>query len=196
MPGDYEYQHVDNAGIYKNTDGIGKKEPYRVAIDGYFLPITPSKISYTNGGRNETAFLVNDRAFTIPHTPEVQTFEFEFRVPAYVEYYNYDGRGNPSFPAYMNSYGEPHHQFWSDMLWEIMYQKKPCNLYLERHDQDTCMDRKVLLNEFSYEEDAEKGDDFIFHVTFMDYYEQHNQETSDAYNHHLIATKHARGWLT
>lgn len=171
--------------------------PYQVIIDGDILPITPSKITISQVDRTETVYLADDTFTVIPHRDGAQTFSFDFRIPMYQPNLKFvQGRNgtNELLYPFEISDSTPSHQFWSDKLWDLKKYKRRTELCIIRHYGDTSMVEPVFLTDWSYEEDAEKGNDFIFHVTFTDYQDQYNQEIGSTVEHHLIKSKNVRGW--
>lgn len=192
----HSYTKVNNSQIYEQTRGYDTDE-YRVFIGVHFVPITPSKITYSQEDRTETIYLASDSYLIVPHKDGPQTFSFDFRVPMHANenrfIYTEKPTGDAIYP-FMTKMSVPSHQFWSDYLWNLKQEKTPINLGVYRHKGDTSMSRPVYLTDWSYVEDAEKGNDFIFSVTFTDYIVQKNQEIAWAIEQDLITSKNVRGW--
>lgn len=147
------------------------------------LPITPSSLTISNQDRTETVFLANDEPFTIPHKDGPQTFSFEFRMPA-------DGTVYP----FMFDDATLDFIDSTDYLWNLKQAQKPIHFIVDRRNVGPTLDETVLLTDYSYTEDAEKGDDFIFQVKLINFHGQTNQELEALDTHGLILTKNARGW--
>lgn len=191
------------ANVYtKLTDPtIGRKfgsrggEPYRVYIDGNLLPITPSKITYSHVDRTETVYLADESFMVLPHPDGPQTFSFDFRIPMFADNNHFiQGAGVERLYPFEFTDTTPSHQFWSDLFWELKRDKKKTELTIIRHSSDHSMCEPVYLTDWSYAEDADKGNDFIFSVTFSDYWDHENQEIEGTVMHHLVREQNVRGW--
>lgn len=189
------YTKTTDPTIGRSGGPTGGKE-YRMYIDGNVLPITPSKITYNHVNRVETVYLADESFMVLPHPDGPQTFSFDFRIPMYAEgnhFIQSKSSGQALYPFELPD-STPSHQFWSDLLWELKRDKKKTELTIIRHTSDQSMCEPVYLTDWSYVEDAEKGNDFIFSVTFTDYWDQENQEIEGTVLHHLVREQNVRSW--
>lgn len=166
-----------------NTTDKEPDQAYIFHIGDLTVPWTPSSVTISNQDRTETVYLANDEPFTIQHKDGPQQFTFEFRVTA-----------NSKKLPFMNENAEYKPKAWTDYVWELKNKKVVTRLVIERYGDRPTMDEPVILTNYSYTEDAEKDNDFIFNVTFINYHGQENQETEALEEHGLILTKNARGW--
>lgn len=182
----YDQYWVEAQQSYIDWNGntISKpKKAYTFVIGNCVVPWTPSSATVKNSDNTEIVSLANDTYVTIPHRDSPQSFSFEFRMPA-------DGSTYP----YMLGEGSTYPKAWSDYLWLLKALKRTTTLSIWRTGNVFSMVEPVILTDFSYTEDAEKGDDFTFSVSFVTLHEQQNQELSALDTHGLILTKNARGW--
>lgn len=152
------------------------------------VPQTPKDVTYTGSDNTEVVTLANDLPFTIPHIDNPLTISFEFTV-SIKEYY------------FTNEGSDRHQDVWMDYLQQLKWERKPVELMIvknedkgDKYDVAYSFNFNVILTDWSVKEDAEKDDDMIINVTFMDYYGQTNQELSETVQHHLINARRARGW--
>lgn len=165
-----------------------KNEPYEFYIDDMLVPQTPKDVTYTGTDNTEVITLANDEPFTVPHFDGPMTISFEFTVS--VVEYEYTNQGSDRTQA-----------TWKDKLVDLKYNREPVELMIvknedtgDSYDVVSSFNFNALLTEWSIKEDAEKADDMIINVTFMEYYGQTNQELSETVQHHLINSRRARGW--
>lgn len=155
---------------------------YEFWIDDVKLPQTPGSFTISNNNKNEEITLANGQPFTLPQLDGAQKFEFEF------EYTTKD------YPWQFTDIKEDI-RFYTDYFWRIKDNRNPVKLTIirSRGEPSTCVE--VLLDDYSYTEDADNGNDYIFKLSFSEYHPQNNQELDIDIQHHLIAAGHARGWV-
>ena len=129
------------------------------------LPQTPSKITISNEDKTEVVSTADGRPFTIPHYDGPQKIEFEFDITC------------KDYPFTFKDAQEGI-RFYTDLMWDIKAQKGPIGITIIRSGGQPYTDMRVLLQDYSYVEDAENANDYTFSVTFMDYYTQTNHEAS------------------
>lgn len=157
-------------------------DAHKVRIGKYYLPITPEIISISNEDHIETKTMANGDFITVSYLDGPQSFGFDIRI------YKHD------YPFTFTEYWKGRdHKFWTDYLWTLKNEGKPIELVIER-SSGVHMVEKVLLKDYSYEEDANDLSDFTIHVTFIDYKMHKNQELDVGVTHQLIADRQARGW--
>lgn len=155
---------------------------YRVYINDTLLPQTPSSITISNANKNEVETLANGRPFTLAKLDGAQKFEFDFVVTQ--KQYPW------TFPPAVKGV-----RYFTDLVWQIKEDREPVTLTIlrSRNQPSTCV--TVLLDDYSYTEDAKQGSDYTFHVSFTEYHPQDNQEINADTTHHLITAGEARGWV-
>lgn len=155
---------------------------YKFFINDIQLPQTPGSFTISNSNQNETVILANGRPFTIPRLDGPQKFEFEFEITT--KAYPY------TFKDALEGI-----RFYTDLVWQIKQDRNPVVLKIIRSQNQppTCV--TVLLDDYSYTEDAENANDYIFKVSFTEYHPQNNQELDVQIEHHLITAGEARGWV-
>lgn len=157
-------------------------QAYRVYLGALELPVTPSKITVSNENRNETVELVNEDVVSNPKCDGLVTFEFDFLIPL------------QAYP-FVNAKVLERPDYYCDWLAQRKQKKEAFQFIVTRNNgfgRNTNV--KVLLEDYSYVEDAESGNDYVFSVTLKEYREWHNMEVDVSLNHHLINAKYARGW--
>lgn len=154
---------------------------YKIYIDEELLPITPAAVNITNQNKNEEFMLANGRPFTVARYDGAKKFSFEFEVTLRTDYsFVFPGANcNP--------------EFWKTHLEDIKEKRDPIYLVIERKSSTSTY--CVLLDDYSYDEDNDNANDYIFSVSFTEYHPQNNQELDTEVEHHLITAKEARGWV-
>lgn len=146
------------------------------------LPQTPGSFTISNKNKNEEFTMANGRPFTLPRFDGAQTFEFEFEITT---------------KAYPYTFADSLEgiRFYTDLVWQIKQDRNPITLTIlrSRNQPSTCV--HVLLDDYSYTEDAENGNDYIFKLKFTEHHPQNNQELDVEVKHHLITAGDARGWV-
>lgn len=155
---------------------------HQVYIGGKCLPQTPAKITISNQNHNEEFMMANGRPFTCPRWDGAQKFEFDFEIT--MDEYPFTIKG-------VNRQV----RWWTDYLWQIKQNKRPISLEILRRDPYPDTYVMVLLDDYSYVEDAENKSDYIFSVSFTEYNEQNNQEQDAGIQHHLLVAREARSWI-
>lgn len=182
MPSNYNYS--SNNKVNTQSQSISDQSMYQMSIAENLLPITPAKVTISNQDRTEVIYLANDQPFTILHFDGPQQYQFEFRIPKFGDE-----------PNFCLPNANTHHTFWTDLLWNLKAGRQPTWLMLARHRGDSVTNVPVVLTDYSYDEDAEKHNDFIFNVTFINYHGQANAKMDVIYVDSLVKPKNARGWL-
>lgn len=155
---------------------------YKVYINNVLLPQTPESITISNSNNNEVITLANGQSFTLPRLDSPQKFEFEFEITQ---------------KAYPWTFQEAMHgiRFFTDMVWQIKQDRNPIPLTITRTRGQPPTNVTVLLDDYSYTEDANNASDYKFKVTFTEWHPQNNQELDTNITHHLITAGYARGWV-
>lgn len=157
-------------------------DAHRVRIGEYYLPITPEVISISNSDNTEVSTMANGDYLTVPGIDGPQKFSFDIRI------------FKNNYPFTFEEYWRGRdHKFWTDYLWTLKRNGNPIELVIERNT-GRHMTELVMLQDYSYEEDANNMSDFTIHVTFIDFKTQNNQELDVNVTHQLIADRQARGW--
>lgn len=138
-------------------------EAYVVAIDGVTLPITPTSITISNENRNEVAYLASGDHWTIPKLDGPQKISFEFEIPVV------------DTPLVLPDVGYDFREF-TDWIWRIKQNRMPVTLDIDRTHDRPGTHITVLLDEYSYTEDAENGNAFLFSVSFTEYRPQESRD--------------------
>lgn len=155
---------------------------YQFWIEDVLLPQTPVSFTISNHNKNEEITLANGRPFTLPQLDGAQKFEFEFEFTTQDYSWQFTDTKEDI-------------RFYTDFFWRIKDNRNPVNLTIirSRGEPSTCV--TVLLDDYSYTEDAENGNDYTFKLSFTEYHPQNNQELDVDIQHHLITAGNARGWV-
>lgn len=146
------------------------------------LPQTPGSFTISNKNNNEEFTMANGHPFTLPRLDGAQKFDFEFEITTKAYPYQFaDAREGI--------------RFYTDLVWQIKQDRNPIGLTIirSRGEPSTCVN--VILDDYSYTEDAENGNDYVFKISFTEYHPQNNQELDIEIKHHLITAGYARGWV-
>lgn len=156
-------------------------DAYKFYINDILLPQTPASITISNANHNDVFVLANGRPFTVPKFDGPQTFEFEFEITQKAYPYTF----KDSLEGI---------RFYTDLVWQLKQDRDPITLTIirSRNQPSTCV--TVLLDDYSYTEDAENASDYIFKIKFTEYHPQNNQELDVEVQHHLVTAGQARGW--
>lgn len=157
------------------------RDVHKVWLDGNLLPITPSKITYEYEDRTEVHTMVDGNTLTIGRRDGPVTISFEFTDPDLDNKY-----------PYMNVGGR--HGDWSDVFWIWKRYQYPFELSIKREHAHLNVCMYVLLKDWSFVEDAEKSNDFIYNVTLIEYCPQTNMEINADLQHHLQKNRVQQGW--
>lgn len=138
---------------------------YKVYVDNVLLPQTPSAITISNNNHNEEITLANGRVFTPLKLDGCQTFEFDFEIPL--------KKNKVTFDHELKGI-----RFYTDLVWNIKAKREPIRLTIERTNGQPNTDVRVILQDYSYTEDAENGNAYTFSLKFTEYAPQINQLVS------------------
>lgn len=145
------------------------------------LPLTPDSIEISTTDKTKEETLVNGRPFTIAQLDGAQTFKFNFEI------------FNKPYP-FLFMEGFRGIRFFTDLVWQIKQDRKPIELTILRTNGKPHTHSIVLLQDYSYTEDADNLSDYTFSVSFIEYYPQKNQELQTTETHHLLAAGESSGW--
>lgn len=159
-------------------------DAHKVRIDKYYLPITPELITISNSDNTEVSTMANGDFITVPAIDGPQKFSFDIRIY----------KNNYPF-TFTEFWQDRNHKFWTDLLWNWKRWGDCLELVIERSTGEHMVER-VMLQDYSYDEDANDMSDFTIHVTFINYKMHNNQELDVSVTHQLIADRQARGWKT
>lgn len=155
---------------------------YKFYLNDILLPQTPGSFTISNQNNNEEIQLANGNPFTLALLDGAQKFEFEFEITT---------------KAYPYTFSDALEgiRFYTDLVWQLKQDRNPILLTIlrSRGQPSTCV--HVLLDDYSYTEDAENANDYTFKLSFTEYHPQNNQELDIRAKHHLITAGNARGWV-
>lgn len=123
------------------------------------LPVTPSEITRTIGNRNETVDLINIGEINIPKAAGLLEFKFSFVLPS--QKYPF---ANYWIPA----------QTFIEYLEKLKKDKKPFQFIITRMNLQTVSsftNKTVVIENYSIEESADNGLDFVVDITLKEYVE-------------------------
>lgn len=139
--------------------GISSVTGYVVALKGNILPVTPSSISVSVSGRNETVDLISGEQINILKLPSLAEISFDFLIP----YYHY---------PFVNVELKPI-KYYINLLDELMTSGKPFDYIVSRNTPDGksiyATVQTVSLESYSYEESRENGLDVTASVVLKVY---------------------------
>lgn len=190
---------------------------HRVYLDGNMLPQTPDKITFEHEDRTESIVLANGNSFTIGRRDGPMTIKFDFYV-TYEDYpFTFKKKDYPEIRRM-----EWSDIFWEWKLDQYAFRLdivRPINAYKDeiylnsvRNNTESAyvddfhtMERDlakvysdvsmmVLLTDWTFEEDANHGNDFKYSVTLKEYFPAINQEVNFDIEHHLVKNRTAKGW--
>ncbi len=145
------------------------------------LPQTPDKIEISNEDKTQVLTLVNGRPFTVPQLDGPQTFKFDFEITRQTYPYTFEEAVKGI-------------RFFTDLVWQIKQDREPIELTIIRTRGEPSTHATVLLQNYPYVEEADNNSDYIFSVSFVEYYPQKNQELQTTETHHLLVAGEATGW--
>lgn len=154
---------------------------YQVFLDGELLPQTPSSVTVSNSSKNEVFTLADGRPFTVAKFDGPMSIEFEFTVTK--------KQYSVTFPEANRSL-----KHWVEKLAEIKQSRRAIEFLITRPGGDSDY-YEVLLEDYSWKEDAEDASDATFSISLTEYCPQNNQELDTEVEHHLITAGNARGWI-
>lgn len=145
------------------------------------LPQTPDSIEISNDDKTQIEQLVNGMPFTYPQLDGPQTFKFNFEVTK--QTYPY------TFKEAVKGI-----RYFTDLVWNIKAWREPIELTIIRTHGQPSTHSRVYLMDYPYKEEADNLSDYIFSVSFVEYYPQKNQELQTTETHHLLIAGEATGW--
>lgn len=147
-------------------------------MDKILLPITPDDLDIKNVDKNESTQSVDGTPITIARGDAAQMFGLTFYIPIYLDQYR------DPYLVFPDSTLKNAKEF-TDWLWTVKYERKSFVLTVIWAD-GTQLNGEFLLRDYHYDISAKNASDYVFDLTFEEYYPVANYEVSEGLVNSLI----------
>lgn len=134
---------------------------YYFYLGEILLPVAPEKVTAKVSGKNKTVTLINEGEINLLKTPGLAEYKFKALLP------------NQEYP--FAQYPDGYHPggYYLDALEQLAAGQKPFRFRILRYHEggqiDWQTDTKASLEDYTIEEDAENGTDFLVEIDLKRY---------------------------
>ena len=164
--------------LFGGNGSNGTNKMYDFYIDSVLIPISPESIKVKYGNMNKSYDLANGGEVNIVKDMGLRTISFDVVIPAFKYPYT----------RYQDNKFKPIGYFL-DFFIKLKEEKKVFQLIISRQETNHNLfnsNMKVCLEEFSYEENAEDGQDIKCSLEFKEYVEVNTKKIEKIESEHIL----------
>ena len=171
---------------------MGKETYFKIWLGGYLLPQTPGKISGSIASGNESWRSAKGWEYTAPKPSGKEEISMDIYITRDEQPWQFTAEDG----ANEEWTGEGGAMAFKKFLKEAIDSCEPVEMIIERDpDGRESEEGEYYIKDFSFVEDNENFNDFIFTVNFTNADPKPiNQELSESIQHHLVSTREKEGW--